>query len=445
MKAADTRTAETAARIFELLECRDGSPYFVDADGLILSGNIAIVSAEASDLCLSRAASGGLTGSNDLTGKKIIRTPHPVFLEAMDILSAKKNVLSRKNEPSKNFRQAASDVPEIVEEMILASAGNNVSDLHIEPSIDGGYTVRERRDGILGPRQPRGGPGSLARFAARIRVISKLPATPRPVEEARFEISGIEVRASTISTPSGLFITLRLFSHPSRGMDTRGLNLDDRGKKNLRKAMTRPTGLIVFTGPTGSGKTTAVFAASAEFICPSRRLITVEDPVEITLDGAMQIDCGVTGKVRMNEALKVVLRHDPDVIIIGEVRDRESAVSAVEFATTGHLVLTTVHSLGPVSAIRRMTALGADPGALAETLHLVADLRLVRRMSPDPAGFTRTCMASLIETTPAQVRSFIGGTPSEHTETGPSGGLGEAADRLVLKGIASREEVSKWL
>jgi len=256
------------------------------------------------------------------------------------------------------------------------------SDIHLEPSRDGG-TVRFRVDGVLRTHMQLPMP-ALSRVVSRIKVMSKMDIADRlrPQDgRARVQAHGrtLDLRISTVPTRDAEKAVIRL-------LDTKGTKtLDDLAMpphelSRFRKLLAHRDGIVVVTGPTGSGKTTTLYAAIGELATGEINIMTVEDPVEYELKGLTQIQVEPKRGVTFASALRSILRQDPDVIFVGEIRDLETAEVAVQAALTGHLVLATLHTNDAVGAIARFTDLGLDRGKVAGSLRGSVAQRLLRRI-----------------------------------------------------------------
>jgi type II secretory ATPase GspE/PulE/Tfp pilus assembly ATPase PilB-like protein len=197
------------------------------------------------------------------------------------------------------------------------------------------------------------------------------------------QLGPLDVRMATLPVRHGERITLRLLETGGRrlGLDDLGMNDSDRGV--FERALANPQGLILLTGPTGSGKTTTLYAAINRLLAGSpKNILTVEDPVEYEIPGVAQAEVDPSDKVNFGKALKSLLRHDPDVVMIGEIRDSASLDAAVKAALTGHLVLSTLHTASARSTLTRLVDMGLDAPLASATLHLAIAQRLVRRLCP---------------------------------------------------------------
>jgi len=283
--------------------------------------------------------------------------------------------------------QAAS-VIRLVNELLIEALEQRASDVHIEPQ-DRGLTVRYRVDGILHV-QPI--PPEINRFysaiVTRLKIMSRLNiAEKRLPQDGRIKlrISGreIDVRVSVIPMLYGEGVVLRLLDKDRMVFDLKTVGMPDDIRETFHELITLPHGIVLVTGPTGSGKTTTLYGALNEIKSPTTKIITVEDPVEYHTTGISQIQ--VHSKIGLTFAtgLRSILRHDPDVVLIGEIRDGETAQSAIQASLTGHLVFSTLHTNDAPSAYTRLIDMGVEPYLAASTLEGVLAQRLVRVLCPE--------------------------------------------------------------
>lgn len=284
------------------------------------------------------------------------------------------------------------DAPPVVARLdaLLAEAVQlRASDIHLEP-YEGGARVRLRVDGVL--REAERLPGDLhPRVVSRVKLLADLDIAERRRPQdgrAQLAVEGrpLEVRVSVMPTLRGETVALRLLPRAEEllGLDELGLQVED--VATLTSAMARPQGLVLLTGPTGSGKTTSAYAALATTDGLGRNIRTLEDPVEVRWLGINQTQIDPRVGMTFATGLRHLLRQDPDVLLVGEVRDRETAQLTVEAASTGHLVVATLHTNDAPSAVARMVDLGADRFLLSSALELVIAQRLVRRTCPGCAS-----------------------------------------------------------
>lgn len=273
----------------------------------------------------------------------------------------------------------------IVNSVFVQAIREGASDIHISPQQDT-IQVRFRIDGKL-HEVPSPVKSMFLPIAARIKILSNVDITvTRVPQDGRFtlrmENKEINVRASFIPTIYGENIVLRLLDTSAGiySLDRLGMNKEDTEK--IRSAISKPYGMILSTGPTGSGKSTSVYALLSELNSPDSNLMTLEDPVEYRIQNVRQVQLNTKAGMTFASGLRSILRQDPDIIMVGEIRDAETAAIAVQAAQTGHRVLSTVHTNNSVGAITRFIDMGIEPFLLASTLLLSIAQRLVRTVCP---------------------------------------------------------------
>ena len=274
--------------------------------------------------------------------------------------------------------------------VILYAYQHQASDLHFEPG-EAGYHIRMRQDGVLSSVY-RGEAHHGSRINTQIKVLAELDiAEQRIPQDGRISFAltsahQLNIRVSTCPTAHGEKIVLRLLD-PKAHVRTFGeLGLEDAQRAILGHALGRPNGLILVTGPAGSGKTTTLYSALTTLNKNTRNIATIEDPVEITLPGVNQVPVFAKLNLTFARILRSLIRQDPDVIMIGEIRDRETAEIAIQAAQTGHLVLSTLHSASALEAINRLVHMGITRYELLSTLHLVIAQRLLRTQTTGRIG-----------------------------------------------------------
>jgi type II secretory ATPase GspE/PulE/Tfp pilus assembly ATPase PilB-like protein len=256
----------------------------------------------------------------------------------------------------------------------------SASDLHIEPREED-CVVRYRVDGrLLETEAPELGLGRVV--IARCKLLANMDMAERRMPqdgkiELRHDERTIELRVSIIPGAFGETAVLRILDRDRSAVDLAQVGFEARELELFEEALTRPSGLILATGPTGSGKTTTLYAACERLDRDELKLISVEDPIEHDLSGAIQLEVNAPIGLSFDAALRSALRHDPDVMLIGEIRDAESARIAIESALTGHLVLSSLHTREAAAAVVRLTDLGIEPPLLAESLLLIVAQRLL--------------------------------------------------------------------
>lgn len=311
-------------------------------------------------------------------------------------------------EEEENVDAPVDDTPVVrfINQMLLSAIRMGSSDLHFEP-FEKSYKVRFRTDGILHEvAQP---PISLApRIAARIKVMSQMDISERRVpQDGRIKLKvsktkSIDFRVNTLPVLFGEKIVMRILDASSAQMGIDALGYDDDQKTLYLEALNKPQGMFLVTGPTGSGKTVSLYTGLAILNTPELNISTAEDPVEINLEGINQ--CPVNAKVGLDfsEALRSFLRQDPDIVMVGEIRDLETAEISIKAAQTGHMVMSTLHTNSAPETITRLRNMGVPAFNLATSINLIIAQRLARRLCackqkldiPESAllekGFTQT-------------------------------------------------------
>lgn len=280
-------------------------------------------------------------------------------------------------------------VVKLVNSILREGLRAQASDIHIEAAASG-LRVRYRVDGLLEEslRLPKWVQDPLI---ARCKVLAKLDITERRVpQDGRIQIrhgdSMIDLRVSSLPTQFGEKVTMRVLDSGKAPASLDVFGFSDRDLACIRHALARPEGMILVTGPTGSGKSTTLYGMIAEIVTPTRNIITIENPIEYQTDGVNQVEINEKQGLTFASTLRSILRQDPDVILVGEIRDAETAEVALRAAQTGHLVLSTLHTNDTASTITRLIDLGIEPFVLASALHLVIAQRLVRQVCPQCAA-----------------------------------------------------------
>jgi general secretion pathway protein E len=271
----------------------------------------------------------------------------------------------------------------LINGLIAEAARQGASDIHVEP-FEAALRVRLRVDGVM--REVLSLPARLAPLlVSRVKVMARLDiAEKRLPQDGRISLTlgqrALDVRVSTLPARGGERVVMRLLDKDQTllGLDELGMRPDV--LEALREALAQPNGIVLVTGPTGSGKTTTLYAGLARLNDGSRNILTVEDPVEYAIAGIGQTQANPKVGLSFAAGLRAILRQDPDVVMVGEIRDAETAQIAVQASLTGHLVLSTVHTNDAVGAVTRLRDMGIEPFLLASTLRLVLAQRLVRRL-----------------------------------------------------------------
>jgi general secretion pathway protein E len=273
----------------------------------------------------------------------------------------------------------------LINGLIAEAARLKASDIHIEP-FEAALLVRMRVDGEL-KEMHRLPPGVAARLVSRIKVMARLDIAERRLpQDGRMDLAlggkRLDVRVSTLPARGGERVVLRLLDKDNAGIDLAALGMPPAIEQGFRAALAEPNGLVLITGPTGSGKTTSLYAGLKLLNDGSRNILTVEDPVEYAVDGIGQTQVNPKVGLSFAAGLRAILRQDPDVVMVGEIRDGETAAIAVQAALTGHLVLSSLHTNDAGSAITRLRDFGIEPYLLAATVRAIVAQRLVRRLCP---------------------------------------------------------------
>ncbi|MGI9494649.1 MAG: GspE/PulE family protein [Mariniblastus sp.] len=276
-------------------------------------------------------------------------------------------------------------VVRLVNEILLEAVESRTSDVHIESQQDG-IVIRNRIDGIL-HTQPV--PPEINHFRAaiisRLKIMAKLNiAEKRLPQDGRIKIRvkgrEVDVRVSVIPMIHGESLVMRILDKGAMVFELQGLGMSEETYGEFRKLISLPHGIILVTGPTGSGKTTTLYSSLIEINDPKTKIITTEDPVEYQLKGINQIQVHPKIGLTFAHSLRSILRHDPDVVLVGEIRDLETAENAIQASLTGHLVFSTLHTNDAAGAFTRMGDMGVEPFLVASTVEAIMAQRLVRRL-----------------------------------------------------------------
>ncbi|MFN9248233.1 MAG: GspE/PulE family protein [Planctomycetota bacterium] len=278
-------------------------------------------------------------------------------------------------------------VVRLVNEILLEAIETRTSDVHIE-SQGSGLVIRYRIDGLL-HAQPV--PPEInhvqAAIISRLKIMARLNiAEKRLPQDGRIKLKvkgrEIDVRLSVIPMIHGEGLVMRILDKGAMKFDLRSLGMEEQTYVTFRQLIDLPHGIILVTGPTGSGKTTTLYSALIEINAPDTKIITTEDPVEYQLEGINQIQVHPKIGLTFGASLRSILRHDPDVVLVGEIRDLETAENAIQASLTGHLVFSTLHTNDASSAFNRMTDMGVEPFLVSSTVEGIMAQRLVRRLCP---------------------------------------------------------------
>jgi len=310
-----------------------------------------------------------------------------------------------------DLMEADDDAPiiRLINALLSEAIKVNASDIHIEP-FENRMRVRFRVDGVL--REILKPPGNIAPLViSRIKVMAKLDiAEKRLPQDGRISLRvagrGVDVRVSTLPSGYGERVVMRLLDKQAGRLDLEQLGMSKKVHDDFLDLLHRPYGIILVTGPTGSGKTTTLYAGLTVLNKKTRNILTVEDPIEYYIDGIGQTQVNTKVNMTFAKGLRSILRQDPDVVMIGEIRDLETASIAVQASLTGHLVLSTLHTNSAIGAVSRLRDMGVEPFLLASSLIGLMAQRLVRNLCPhckEPHEIT------------AIEREWLGMEPDDHT------------------------------
>ena len=277
-------------------------------------------------------------------------------------------------------------VVKFVNKVLMDAINRGASDIHIEP-YEKTYRVRYRQDGML--TEIANPPLAMAaRIAARLKILSRLDIAERRIPQdgrMKMRISknrAIDFRVSTLPTLWGEKIVMRILDPTSATLGVEKLGFEDFQKQLFIEAINRPYGMVLVTGPTGSGKTVTLYTGLNMLNTPDNNISTAEDPVEINLAGINQVNINEKAGLNFASALRAFLRQDPDIIMVGEIRDLETAEIAIKAAQTGHMVLSTLHTNDAPSTLTRLANMGVPPFNIASAVNLIMAQRLARRLCP---------------------------------------------------------------
>jgi len=361
------------------VECRPGFTALALAElrrylGLPLDLNP--VEREKFDLLLQAAYEGGVEDM-ELTGELENGLDDDLDLHSIARLLAEPEDLLESQDDAPIIR--------LINGLLTEAIKENASDIHIEP-FEKQLRVRFRVDGML--RDKLHPPQALAQLiTSRIKVMAKLDiAEKRLPQDGRISLRlagrPVDVRVSTMPCGHGERVVLRLLDKQAGRLDLEQLGMDQAGLALMDRLIHRPHGILLVTGPTGSGKTTTLYAVLSRLNEINRNIMTVEDPIEYFLNGISQTQVNTKVAMTFAKGLRAILRQDPDVVMVGEIRDLETAETAVQASLTGHLVLSTLHTNTAVSAVTRLRDMGVEPFLLSSSVIGVVAQRLVRLLCP---------------------------------------------------------------
>ena len=308
------------------------------------------------------------------------------FNEAQSVLD-EITVVGDDDEEDLEADDGVSDAPlvRLVNSIIMQAAGDGASDIHFEPQEEA-LVVRVRVDGVLTDVQRI--PKRMANgVTTRLKVLSKLDiAERRKPQDGRISLNArsvgrlLDIRVAVLPTVDGEKVVMRLIDKSRKTPTLESLGLSEAMRQRIGEVIRKPTGALLVTGPTGSGKSTTLYASMAEINRPEINIITVEDPVEYRLTGINQVQINNRAGLTFSAALRTILRSDPDVIMVGEIRDTETAKISIESALTGHFVLSTLHTNDAPGAITRLEEMGVEPFLVGSAVSAVLAQRLARKL-----------------------------------------------------------------
>jgi type II secretory ATPase GspE/PulE/Tfp pilus assembly ATPase PilB-like protein len=284
-----------------------------------------------------------------------------------------------------DLRALANQAPVItlVNQTLADALRTGVSDVHLEATA-AGLRVRFRRDGVL-KEISRVARAHQAAVVSRIKIMAGLDIAERRLPQdgrarTRLDQGEVDLRVSTLPSLHGESVVLRILDHGHSARDLSSLGMPAPVAERFERVIRRPSGIVLVTGPTGSGKTTTLYGALGRVNRPGVKIVTVEDPIEYQIDGVTQVPVNRKAGLGFAGALRSILRHDPDVIMVGEMRDRETAEVAVQAALTGHLVFATLHTNDAPGGVTRLVNMGVEPYLVAATVQAILAQRLVRKL-----------------------------------------------------------------
>ncbi len=310
------------------------------------------------------------------------------FINANEAAGDAVSEIKESEEISGNDVEAADVAPVIkyVNALLYEAVTKGASDIHIEPE-ENGVSLRMRLDGRL--KESTSPPRKFySAIVSRIKIMANLDISERRLPQdgkCKIKISDkkIDVRVSTLPTLYGEKVVMRVLDRTNISLTINDLGYSPGDSEKFKEALQKPYGMILVTGPTGSGKTTTLYTGLNFINTPDKNIVTAEDPVEYELKGVNQVQVKPTIGLTFAGVLRSVLRQDPDIIMVGEIRDKETAEIAIQAALTGHLVLSTLHTNDAVSSLSRLSYMGIEPILIADAVDLVIAQRLMRKICPN--------------------------------------------------------------
>ena len=360
------------------------------------------IAIDHNQLVLAMVDPGNVVASDDVRESARMRVS-PVVAERSDLLSAIERLHRADDElsnltttleeehapaePTRSIGDESTDdtapIVRFVNLLVSQAIQDKASDIHIEPG-ELSLRVRYRIDGVL-HEMPSAPKSIQSGVISRLKIMSDIDiAERRKPQDGRMSVSHggrkIDLRVATLPTVWGEKVVMRILDNSTTSMNLRDLNLLDHNFEAYKTAYSKPYGMILVTGPTGSGKSTTLYTTLNTVARPEINVITVEDPVEYRMAGINQVQVNPKAGLTFASALRSILRSDPDVVLLGEIRDHETALIAIEAALTGHLVLSTLHTNNAPSAITRLSEMGIEPFLVGSALDCVVAQRLARRL-----------------------------------------------------------------
>lgn len=325
-----------------------------------------------------------LVGEKDVL--EAIRTYYGVGAETIEQMMDTAGPVGAKDDEVANIEDIESEasISKFLNQILLEAYKDNATDIHIEPFVDE-LRVRYRIDGVMYDAKV---PKNIRHFqdaiSSRVKILSNLDiAEKRLPQDGRFKVRvgsvDLDLRVSFLPTPCGESIVLRILN-TTKLYSLKELGLSDEERDILKQMTEKPNGIIFLTGPTGSGKTTTLYTCLSRMNTDKHKIITIEDPIEYQLKGITQVQINPAIGLTFAQGLRSMLRHDPDIMMVGEVRDMETATTAIQVALTGHLIFSTLHTNDAASGIARLLDMGVESYLITSTVQCLIAQRLVRRV-----------------------------------------------------------------
>lgn len=369
---------------------------FID-EKLMRQHNLLVLHRRGERLDVAIADPASLAALNELKFKTGLNT-HPIWVEGNKLARLIDKLLSHhagtvleahtddSNSPVESSLNEGDDAPIVrfVNKILLEAIHNNVSDIHFEP-FETSYRIRYRRDGVL--YEAARPPHSLApRISARLKVIAQLDIAERRLpQDGHFKMAlspqkSLDFRINTCPTISDEKVVIRVLDPASSQLDIAQLGLEEKQQRVFLEYIQKPQGMVLVTGPTGSGKTVSLYSALGILNTEAVNISTIEDPVEMNVTGINQVHVNLKAGLNFATALRAFLRQDPDIIMVGEIRDLETAEIATKAAQTGHMVLSTLHTNSATETLTRLLNMGVPAFNVATSVSLIVAQRLARRL-----------------------------------------------------------------